>query len=61
MLESETICTGCILGKDVDGYWSDKEELLSEVSLVLLVFKCYLHTGSQDLVGPEEQILKYPK
>ena len=57
MLGSENISTGCILGKDVD--WSDKEELLSGVSLVLLVFKCYLHSGSQDLVTPEEQILKY--
>lgn len=57
MLGSENISTGCILGKDVD--WSDKEELLPGVSLVLLVFKCYLHSGSQDLVTPEEQILKY--
>ena len=56
MLGSENISTGCILGKDVD--WSDKEELLPGVSLVLLVFKCYLHSGSQDLVTPEEQILK---
>lgn len=59
MLGYENICTGCILGKDVD--WSDKEELLSGVSLVLLVFKCYLHSGSRDLVTPEEQILKYPE
>jgi hypothetical protein len=38
-----------------------RKELLSGVSLVLLVFKCYLHSGSRDLVTPEEQILKYPE